>query len=193
VKVEGQACDEIIDGSGFAVAPNLIVTNAHVVAGETKGQTYVLLPSGRQASATVVMFDPERDLALLAVPGLGEVPLTVGTGHAGDSGAVFGHPNGNDQLSVQPAAVEQEISAVGLDLYDRHNTRRDVFVLAASLAHGDSGAPLVTTSGDVVGVVFAIAADEGGTAYALTSAELTADLAVARTASGASTGSCLTE
>jgi S1-C subfamily serine protease len=192
VKVEGQACDEIVDGSGFAVATDLIVTNAHVVAGEQRGQTYVLLPSGARKSATVVLFDPERDLALLSVPGLGETPLPVGTAHAGQAGAVFGHPNGQNQLAVQPVAIDQEINAVGLDLYDKHNTSRDVFVLAANLAHGDSGAPLVSTSGAAVGVVFAIAADQSGTAYALTSTELNADLAAPRTNGGTTTGPCLT-
>ncbi len=191
VKVEGQACSEIIDGSGFTVAPDLVVTNAHVVAGEKQGDTSVLLPSGRQLDATVVLFDPERDLALLSVPGLGEASLPVGTGTVGASGAVFGHPNGADQLSVQPATIDQQINAVGLDLYDQHSTRRNVFVLAADLAHGDSGAPLINTSGSVVGVVFAVAAEGNGTGYALTSAELGADLAAPRVSSGVSTGPCL--
>ena len=191
VKVQGQACNQIVDGSGFAVADNLVVTNAHVVAGEPRGQTAVLLPSGVSAPATVVLFDPERDLALLEVPGLGEQPLPIATGHPGTNGAVFGHPEGVDRIVVQPAAIDEEINAVGLDLYDRHNTTRDVFVLAARLAHGDSGAPLVSPSGSVLGVVFAVAADNSDTAYALTSSELLSTLSQPRVAAGVSTGSCL--
>ncbi|MHB1533544.1 MAG: MarP family serine protease [Acidimicrobiales bacterium] len=192
VRVQGQGCNSIIEGSGFAVAPNLVVTNAHVVAGEPAGQTSVLLTSGRRLPARVVLFDPERDLALLSVPGLGEAPLPIATGHAGEVGAVFGHPEGQRALAVQPASISQQINAVGLDLYDQHKTRRAVFVLAAVLQHGDSGAPLVTTTGDVVGVVFAIAANQPTTAYALTSAELQADLAAPRTGAAISTGPCLT-
>jgi S1-C subfamily serine protease len=193
VKVEGQACNRIQEGSGFAVGPNLVATNAHVVAGEPAGQTSVLLRSGRRAPATVVMFDADRDIALLSVPSLSEAPLPVGIGHVGDTGAVFGHPGGIDQLRIMPAAIASDISAVGRDLYDRHDTRRDVFVLAAALAPGDSGGALVGTSGTVVGVAFAIAPDRSGTAYALTSKELSAALIEPRNPSGTATGSCLTE
>ena len=191
VKVQGEACGLIYEGSGFAVAPSLVVTNAHVVAGEHRGSTSVLLPSGQVAAATVVMFDPRRDLALLDVSGLGEAPLPVGTPQVGQLGAAFGHPNGQDALQVTPARVDQEITATGADIYDKGATRRQVLVLAASLAHGDSGGPLVNTAGQVIGVDFAISADHGGTAYALNTSELQAALAETRFPSGASTGGCL--
>ncbi len=84
VKVEGEACNRIYEGSGFAVAPDLIVTNAHVVAGEGRGDTQVLLPSGRPLPATVVLFDPNIDLALLDVRSLGETPLSVESANVGD-------------------------------------------------------------------------------------------------------------
>jgi S1-C subfamily serine protease len=192
VKVQGQACSRIFEGSGFAVATDLIVTNAHVVAGEAAGRTSVLLPSGRQLPATVVMFDPRRDLALLSVASLGEAPLPLRVAHAGATGAVFGHPNGQNALAVTPARVAQEIQAVGKDLYDTTNTKRDVLVLAAALAHGDSGGPLVNAAGQVIGVAFAIAADQAGTSYALSTTELQGALAEPRNSSGASTGPCLT-
>ncbi len=192
VKVEGQACDRIYEGSGFAVEPDLVVTNAHVVAGEPAGQTSVLLPSGEQRPATVVMFDPRRDLALLSVQGLGETPLPLLVAHAGATGAVFGHPNGENQIAVTPARVAQEISAVGKDLYDSTNTTRDVLVLAAALAHGDSGGPLVNTAGDVIGVAFAISADQADTSYALSTTELQGALREPTNAGGVSTGPCLT-
>jgi S1-C subfamily serine protease len=192
VKVEGQACDEIFEGSGFTVAPDLIVTNAHVVAGEGRGDTSVLLPSGRRLAATVVMFDPRRDLALLDVPGLGERSLQVGPAHTGVKGAVFGHPNGQNAVAVSPASVVLTEEAVGRDLYDQHTTRRNVLVLASRLAHGDSGGPLVTSDGVVIGVVFAISADSSSTAYALSSSELEAALLETRSPGGVSTGSCLT-
>lgn len=190
VKVEGQACDQIQDGSGFAVAAGLIVTNAHVVAGEPVGQTEAILPSGRRAAATVVAFDPNRDLALLSVPALREAPLALATGGVGQSGAVFGHPGGQAALAVTPAQIAREVTAVGMDLYDRHQTKRDVFILASSLAPGDSGGALVDTAGRVVGVAFAIAPDNPGTSYALSTSELRAVLPT-RSSAAVPTGSCL--
>jgi S1-C subfamily serine protease len=192
VKVEGQACNRIFEGSGFAVASDLVVTNAHVVAGEPPGKTTVLLPTGARLPAEVVMFDPRRDLALLRVNSLGERPLPLQVAHAGATGAVFGHPNGQDPVAVTPARVAQEEEAVGRDLYDSSNTKRDILVLAAALAHGDSGGPLVDAGGTVIGVAFAISADQPSTSYALSTTELSAALAEPRNPSGTSTGPCLT-
>jgi S1-C subfamily serine protease len=192
VKVEGQACDRIYEGSGFTVGNDLVVTNAHVVAGEGRGQTSVLLPSGQRLAATVIMFDPRRDLALLRVISLGEKPLSVRVAHTGANGAVFGHPNGQNDVAITPARVAQEETAVGRDLYDSSNTRRDILVLAAALAHGDSGGPMVDTSGAVIGVAFAISADQPNTSYALSTTELRAALQQLRDPAGASTGPCLT-
>jgi S1-C subfamily serine protease len=188
VKVEGEACRRIQEGSGFAVEPDVIVTNAHVVAGVTNPR--VLRPNGRTLRATVVLFDSDRDLAVLAVPGLGEAPLPITSGRAGLEGAVFGHPGGQDELRVAPARINQRVSAVGRDLYDAHQTRRDVFILASDLQSGDSGAALVNQAGAVMGVAFAIAPDRPGTAYALASTELRAVMAEPRTAR-ADTGKCL--
>jgi S1-C subfamily serine protease len=193
VKVEGEACDRIYEGSGFAVAPDVIVTNAHVVAGEGRGDTDVLLPSGRRLPATVVMFDPHIDLALLDVPSLGERSLSLELPHAGGTGAVFGHPEGQDQVAISPARVVTEEEAAVSDLYGAHVTKREVLILAAALAHGDSGGPLVNPSGAVIGVAFAISPDQSDTAYALSSSELQTALAEVRTPSGVSTGSCLTD
>jgi S1-C subfamily serine protease len=192
VKVTGQACDRIYEGSGFTVATDLVVTNAHVVAGEPAGQTAVLLPSGQQMPARVVMFDSRRDLALLDVPGLPEAPLSLQSPSVGLTGAVFGHPGGEDQVVVTPARVAREETAVGRDLYDRSTTRRQILVMAAALAHGDSGGPVVNDSGSVVGVAFAISADQPTTSYALNTSELESALREPRQSPGASTGPCLT-
>lgn len=191
VKVQGQACNMIYEGSGFAVAPDLVVTNAHVVAGEPPGQTSVLLPSGRMLGATVIMFDPRIDLALLHVNSLGEAPLALQVPQVGARGAVFGHPNGQDPLVVMPARVASEEDATGPDLYGT-DTTREILILAAALAHGDSGGPLVNASGAVIGVAFAISADQSDTSYALSTTELQTALAETRYPSGASTGACLT-
>lgn len=192
VKVLGQACDRIYEGSGFAVAQDLVVTNAHVVAGEGSGDTQVLVPDGRTLNATVVLFDSNRDLALLHVRDLRESPLAIAVAQVGQTGAVFGHPEGQDALAVTPARVAQEETAVGRDLYDSHTTRRDVLVLASALAHGDSGGALVNSGGSVIGVAFAISANQSGTSYALATSELRAAMAEPRSSSGTSTGPCLT-
>ncbi|MDQ3574485.1 MAG: MarP family serine protease [Actinomycetota bacterium] len=190
VKVTGIACRRIQDGSGFAAGPDTIVTNAHVVAGQGSGRTQVIRPDGRRLGASVIAFDADRDLAVLRVPGLGQQPLGLGTGSVGSQGAVLGHPGGQADLRVAPAAVRQRVVAVGRDLYDERSTRREVFVLAASLRSGDSGGALVNTAGTVMGVAFAIAPDRPGTAYAVTDQELRAVLSRPR-GNPVSTGPCL--
>jgi S1-C subfamily serine protease len=188
VRISGSACDRVLEGSGFTPEADVVVTNAHVVAGVD--QPTVQTPSGRRLRAQVVVFDPNRDLAVLSVSGLGEDPLNVGTAHVGDTGAVFGHPGGQIDIEVSPARVAQRVDAVGRNLYDSQTTRRDVLILSSQLRPGDSGGALVNTDGTVVGVAFAIAPDDPSTAYALNSTELNAVLAAPRAAS-VSTGPCL--
>jgi S1-C subfamily serine protease len=103
---------------------------------------------------------------------------------------VFGHPNGQERLAISPAAIRQRVEALGRDLYDQRETRRQIYILAAELHPGDSGGALVNPTGSVVGVAFAIAPDRAGTAYALTEAELRAVLAVPRDGK-ANTGPCV--
>lgn len=188
VKVESHACERLQQGSGFAAGENLIVTNAHVVAGESR--TIVLRPDGRRRAATVILFDPDRDLALLAVPNLGQEPLPIGEGAEGMEAAVFGHPEGQEALRIAAAAIRQRVDAVGRDLYNSKPTERDVFILAARLQQGDSGGALVAPDGNVVGVAFAVAPDNPNTSYALTSDELREVLA-RPTRGEADTGPCL--
>ncbi|MGH9106861.1 MAG: MarP family serine protease [Acidimicrobiales bacterium] len=192
VKVYGQACGLLQEGSGWAVAHDLVVTNAHVVAGEPLGRTSVMLPDGVSKPATVVLYNPNVDLALLSVPGLGEAPLSMGQGSRGQKGAVLGHPGGQDPLAVQPATIADEVTASGEDLYYKHETVRRVLVLAAELAKGDSGAPMVDSGGRVVGIAFAIAPDRPTTAYALSTSELVPLLHQPHTAA-VSTSACVDE
>lgn len=188
VKIEGEACRRIQEGSGFTAAPDLVVTNAHVVAGEKLPR--VLTLQGKRLDATVIVFDPNRDLAVLRVPGLGQQPLAVGKGKKGTTGAVYGHPGGGD-LRAAPALIDQELIALGRDIYDRAETRRTIFVLGSNLEPGDSGGALVDKTGTVVGVAFAIAPDKPGTSYALTDKELRPALAAAAANTPVSTGGCL--
>ena len=174
VKVEGEACDRIQEGSGFFVTPQLVVTNAHVVAGED--DTEVELADGDTVDATVVAFDPQRDLAVLRIAdNLGIAPLPLRDAEQGDTGGVFGHPGGGP-LEISPFRVSDQIPAVGRNIYDQGQTRREVLVLASELRPGDSGSALVDPEGRVVGVAFAVAPDKPGVAYALAIEELEAVL-----------------
>jgi len=188
VRVSGVACGRLMEGSGFAPEPNVIVTNAHVVAGERASQ--VLRPDGMRLSAKVVVFDPQRDLAVLSVPGLSQAALPVASAKVGDNGAVFGHPEGQIEVDVQPARVDGRRTATGRDIYNSAVTRRDVLFLASKLAPGDSGGALVNQTGAVMGVAFAIAPDEPSTAYAISDKELRPVLAQPR-AGLVSTGDCV--
>lgn len=190
VKVEGTACRRVQDGSGFVVEPGLVVTNAHVVAGERR--TSVISSRGDTFPATVVAFDAQRDLALLRVPRLTADPLPLGEPHVGDDGAVFGHPGGQAELAITPAEIRQKITAVGMDLYGKSSTKRSVLILAARLAQGDSGGALVNQKGQVIGVAFAIAPDRPGTSYALHVDELREVLARPHL-EPVNTGPCLAE
>jgi S1-C subfamily serine protease len=167
-----------------------VVTNAHVVAGERT--TSVIDEKGTSLPAIVVAFDPVRDLAVLSVPRLRAAPLSIAVGTAGMEGAVYGHPGGG-ALQAAPARIGEEIVAVGTNIYRTSKSRRHVFVLAASLAPGDSGGALVDRTGAVIGVAFAIDPGRKGTSYALTDAEVGPVLAAANAGRIADTGSCLVE
>ena len=169
LKIEGEACDQIQAGSGFVAGADLVVTNAHVVAGEPR--TEVETNDGRQLSATVVAFDPERDVAVLRVRNLRLFALPFVDGAEGTTGAVFGHPGGGP-LRIAPARIAETVNAAGTDIYRTGRTNRRVHVLAADLAPGDSGGPLVDQQGRLMGVAFAVDPGQESTAYALTRGEV---------------------
>jgi S1-C subfamily serine protease len=188
VLVTGEACGQIQDGSGWVAAPGLVVTNAHVVAGEHS--TTVVDEKGARHPAQVAAFDSVRDVAVLAVGDLDAPPLRLATGSKGESGAVYGHPGGGP-LQAAPARIGDQIVAVGTDIYRTSSSRRNVYVLAAKLAPGDSGGALVDTKGDVVGVAFAIDPGRRSTSYALTDEEIRPVLDATNADRTVDTGECL--
>jgi S1-C subfamily serine protease len=187
VKVTGRACRQIQEGSGWVHDSGLVVTNAHVVAGED--ETLVEDRDGSEYEARVVAFDPVRDIAVLDVPTIDLPGLPLGSGGVGDQGAVYGHPGGGP-LRASPARVGEEIAAVGTDIYRTGSSRREVFILAAALAPGDSGGALVNEQGEVIGMAFAIDPGREGTSYALTDDEIRTVLGLVEL-SGVDTGPCL--
>lgn len=170
VNVESFGCGGLHEGSGFTIERDTVVTNAHVVAGSERLR--VRRPDGRLITARVVVFDDNRDLAVLSAPGLGLQPLAIGAGREGTSGAVLGYPGGQNTVRVAPALVRREQPAVGRDIYGRDRITRRVLFLASSLRQGDSGAAMIDGDGNVVGVAFAIAPDQPNTAFALDDSEL---------------------
>jgi S1-C subfamily serine protease len=187
VRVEGVACNRLQEGSGWAVADDLIVTNAHVVAGNES--TEVIRSDGSRAAATVVVFDAQADLALLSVPGLDRPALPVAAGEDGETGGIFGHPGGGD-LRIAPFEIGSTVTARGFDIYHERRVERSMYILSADLRPGDSGSALVNQDGEVVGVTVAIAPDQDHVAYALSDEEVGDLLAAARQAR-ASTGPCI--
>lgn len=179
VNVETSGCGRRYEGSGFAVGPDLVVTNAHVVAGADA--VSVKRSDGTQLDAVVVSFDPARDLALLEVGGLGQEPLDLATIEPGSDAITIGYPGGQDTPRVAPARVDQRRTALGRDIYGAERTERRVLFLSARLQQGDSGSPVIDGDGNVVGVVFAISPDRPTTAYALDLEELESILAAPTT------------
>ncbi len=171
MNIEGRGCGGIREGSGFVVDAELVATNAHVVAG-TESLEVVLDDGSSRLAAELVAIDTSTDLALLRVPGLTRRPLPLGTAEDGTQAAVFGHPGGQDQLRIAPAVVADHQTALGRDIYDRNVASRDILILAAEVRQGDSGSAVVAPSGEVVGVLFAVAPDRAATAYALDADEL---------------------
>lgn len=188
VRVQGRACGLLLTGSGFSPAPDVVVTNAHVVAGVAN--PVVRRPDGTTLAARVQVFDPQRDLAVLAVPGLGQPALPLAAGAVGEAAAIFGHPFGQAQVSVTPARVTRKLVIDMGDIYDSGPGVRRILVLNARVNPGDSGAAVVNAVGQVIGVAFATAVSRPSTAFAVASEELGSVLARTRGATAA-TGPCL--
>lgn len=165
VKVQGFACGSESVGSGFVAFDNIVVTNAHVVAGIR--EPFVKDSRGLHA-ATVVRFDPNLDVAVLRVPGLETPPLPIKEAqqNAGTVGAVIGYPDGGE-LSAGYAIIRSALGANGFDIYDHQKVTRRIYALNATVVPGHSGGPLVDESGAVIGLVFGHSIDRPNIGYAL--------------------------
>jgi S1-C subfamily serine protease len=171
VQIRSRGCGGLLFGSGFPVRRDLVITNAHVVAGA--GRHEVVTSNGTRVAASVVYFDPDHDLALLSAPGLPLRPLTLaGAARNGQEGAVIGYPGGGEQRVIG-ARVVLRSRPLAPDIYYRdQNVRRDIYVLQSRVRKGDSGGPVVDLAGRPLGVVFAASTLERNEGYALTNAEV---------------------
>lgn len=189
VRIEGQGCGGIVTGSGFVAQKDLVITNAHVVAGIRR--PYVQDVAGTHR-ATVVVFDSKLDFAVLRVSGLAGKPLQLTPEKVpAQSGAVMlGYPGGGN-FTAHPAAIVRTLQAKGHDIYGKSASSREVYELRTTIATGNSGGPLVRQNGDVIGVIFAESTAYDGVGYALTTEPLIPILAKAATAKQpAPHGSC---
>lgn len=170
VRITAPACGGTQLGSGWIVDEDSVVTNAHVVAGASSvdvQETSATYP------ATVVLFDPNTDLAILHVDGLTERPLELSQDayERGQPGATLGYPGGGG-LEVHPAAVQAVYDARGRDIYGQDEVTREVYEVRSPVRKGDSGGPFVLRDGTVAGVVFAASTTDSDVGYALTAAEV---------------------
>ena len=191
VKVTADACGYELSGTGFSIAAGYFVTNAHVVAGGRQEQ--VSQDGGAHATATVVLFDPALDVALLWAPDLSLPPLHFASYDPDTKakGAALGHPLGAP-LTIIPVGVAGRYQAEGRDIYGDERVTRDILELSARIDKGDSGGPLVLTDGSVGGVIFAEAKSDAAVGYALTPTEVSKRVtpALGRTRAVA-TGACV--
>jgi S1-C subfamily serine protease len=192
IKVLGTAdsCSRRIEGSGFVYARERVMTNAHVVAGTDEVQVE---SNGDRLDGTVVVYDPRRDLAVIYVPGLRApvMPFVEKPAATGASAIVLGFPL-DGPYNAQSARVRDLSNITGPDIYDSGtDVTREIYTIRALVRSGNSGGPLVTPNGRVLGVIFAAAADDRNTGFAVTAREAaeTAERGAERTR-GVRTGDC---
>lgn len=190
VRISGDAdeCHRRSTGSGFMYAPERVMTNAHVVAGTTDINVQLY---GERYDATVVVFDPARDVAILRVPELDAPEMTfVDNAADGSDAIVVGYPL-NGPYTAVAARIRQHQEIRGPDIYSENTVSRDVYAIRSQVRPGNSGGPLISASGRVLGVIFAAAADDPDTGFALSAREVSPVAEQGRSATRAvSTGPC---
>jgi S1-C subfamily serine protease len=187
MRILGTACGLGVEGSGWVAAPGVVVTNAHVVAGET--DTTVTPPdTGSALDATAVHYDPRNDLAVLRVSGLAEPELPLAPEvRSGTPGAVIGYPE-NGPLTITPARAGVTGPVITQDSYGRGPVTRELTALRGEVHSGNSGGPLVDGDGRVMGTVFAATTEGQPGGYAVPNSVVSS--ALSDTATPVSTGPC---
>jgi S1-C subfamily serine protease len=187
-------CSQESEGSGFVIAPDHVLTNAHVVAG---AQSVRIIQNGVgtaiELPATVVLYDPRVDVAVLDVPGLGLPSLSFAAhaAPAGASAAIVGYPE-NGPFTVDPARIAEQERVTGPDIYQDAQVTRQIYAIRGLVRPGNSGGPLLDPSGAVDGVTFAKEVGSDDTGFALTAAQVEPDAyAGAGATSAVSTQGCL--
>jgi len=192
VRITGNAfaCGQNQSGSGFVATPGRVITNAHVVSGVT--DPVVEAPDGSVVQGTIVYFDPTIDLAVIAVPGLDTPALKLGDNLAsGGVGVAAGYPFGGPFVA-DPATVIALGPLMLQETTGQRPSSREVYTLASDIQQGESGGPLISDTGHVVGVVFAKSAHTANVGYALGMQEVSPVVGQAAGLSApVSSGSCV--
>lgn len=170
VRLESQGCGGTMFGSGFVAAPDIIVTNAHVVAGINRP---MVVDQGGQREGRIVYFDPDLDMAVIRTSGLAGGPLAIdGTSYdRGATAVTLGYPGGGP-LEAAPASVLRRLTARGMNIYNQRMVDRQVYMLQTAVESGNSGGPVVLPDGTVIGMIFGRSEAEDDIGYAVTSAEI---------------------
>ncbi|KLI10028.1 serine protease [Mycolicibacterium conceptionense] len=191
VKIRGVApsCQKVLEGSGFVVAPNRVMSNAHVVAG---ADSVTIEADGKTYDAGVVSYDPNADISILDVPDLPITPLQFAEQPApkGTDAVVMGYPGGGDFLAT-PARVREIIELNGPDIYRTTTVTREVYTVRGTVRQGNSGGPMINRAGKVLGVVFGAAVDDADTGFVLTAKEVEHQLAKVGNTQRVATGTCI--
>ena len=191
LKITGVAdsCARRVEGSGFVYARDRIITNAHVVAGIDQPSVQV---DSERREATVVLYDPDRDVAVLYVPDLGLRPLQFASRPV-DTNAdaiLLGYPE-DGPFFAGAARIRDRMEIRGPDIYNDRTVTREVYSIYGDVRSGNSGGPLIAPDGSVLGVIFAAAVDQQFTGFVLTAAEVAADARKgASSTAEVSTGDC---
>jgi S1-C subfamily serine protease len=189
LKVRGtNDCGRGVEGSGFVYAPDRVMTNAHVVAGVDDPEVLV---GDSSVPAEVVYYNPDIDVAVLSAD-TGTAPALPfdQDGAAREGAAILGYPE-DGPYDVQPARIRAEQRLRSPNIYGDGAVIREVFSLRGLVRPGNSGGPIVSSAGDVVGVVFAASVTDQDTGYALTAEQVARSAELGRSSSGAvSTGDC---
>ncbi len=191
VKIRGvaTACQKVLEGTGFVVAPNRVMSNAHVVAGS---DSVTVEAEGKKYDATVVSYDPNEDISILAVPDLPQKPLVFADQPAktGTDAVVLGFPGGGD-FAATPARVREIIELSGPDIYKTTTVNREVYTIRGTVRQGNSGGPMINRAGEVIGVVFGAAVDDNDTGFVMTTNEVSRQLAQISNTAPVPTGTCV--
>ena len=191
LKIRGVAtsCQKVLEGSGFVVAPNRVMSNAHVVAGS---ESVTVEADGKTYDATVVSYDPNADISILDVPDLPSTPLQFDMQEAptGTDAVVMGYPGGGE-FTATPGRIREIIQLNGPDIYHTTTVTREVYTIRGTVRQGNSGGPLIDKDGKVLGVVFGAAVDDADTGFVLTSNEVAKQMAKVGNTQRVSTDTCI--